>query len=145
MRTTTGIQYRMQCQICGRSAGNAISHEKVKVFPPEWDALLEARWEEGVRAAVAADRAEAEGKMSAAALERRESYQRYLASTEWQERRRLALQRDRNVCQGCHRARAVEVHHLTYEHIGKELLYELVSLCRECHETAHSERPPLDA
>lgn len=144
-RTTVGIQYRMQCLTCGRSASNAIGHGNVKVFPPEWDDMLEVRFETAVRERLAEERAAESDQMSVQTLARREAYQRYLQSSEWGERRKLVLQRDRNTCQGCHKARADEVHHLSYAHVGRELLYELVSLCRQCHEVAHSERLPLDA
>jgi hypothetical protein len=142
-RIATGIQYKMQCLVCGRAAGNAIKHELVTEFR-EWDDKLEAAWVAGAREAAAADRAREEAEMSAEALARRETYQRYLCTGEWRERRRLALIRDRNMCQGCLAARAIEVHHLTYEHVGRELLYELVSLCSACHETAHSAKVPLE-
>jgi len=32
---------------------------------------------------------------------------------------------------------ATEVHHLTYQHVGHEFLFELVAICRECHTRWH--------
>ena len=142
-RISTGIQYKQQCLVCGRAASNAIKHDEVKVFPPEWDEQIAMRWEAAARERHQADLDARDGQISTESLERRETYQRYLCSTEWRERRRLALLRDRNICQGCLNARAVEVHHLTYAHIGRELMYELVSLCSACHETAHSAKQSL--
>lgn len=64
-------------------------------------------------------------------------YQKYLDSDEWHEIREKVLQRDNYTCQGCLLRRATCVHHLTYENIKDELCYQLVSLCKECHEKAH--------
>lgn len=61
----------------------------------------------------------------------------YLRSPQWAEKRRLVLLRCRGVCEGCGSAPATEVHHLTYEHWKSELLFELVGLCKPCHERAH--------
>lgn len=142
--STGGLRYKLQCLVCGAGAGDWIKHEKVTGTPPEWDEDIEQRWAVAARARFAAQRA-AQGEAEAVkAAQRREVYRRYLESPEWLERRRLVLLRDRMVCQGCHKARAVEVHHLTYDHIGRELLFELVSLCAACHEVAHSKKVPLD-
>lgn len=66
-----------------------------------------------------------------------EDYDRYRQTPEWQERRRLCLERDEHQCQaklpGCLR-RATQAHHLTYTHCGNEPLFELISVCRPCHE-----------
>lgn len=68
-------------------------------------------------------------------------YAEYLRSPEWQSKRAKVLQRDNYCCQGCGGERlATEVHHLTYAHVGNELLFELVSLCGQCHERVHNER-----
>ncbi len=63
-------------------------------------------------------------------------YQKYLLSNEWRDIRKLALERDRYICQICNKV-AEEVHHLTYAHLGHEYLFELVSLCQDCHETQY--------
>lgn len=45
--------------------------------------------------------------------------------------------RDNYTCQGCLEKKAQVVHHTTYDHIGKEFMFELISLCFECHERIH--------
>lgn len=62
-----------------------------------------------------------------------EKYKLYLESDEWKHRRILVLERDNYLCQSCHEP-ANEVHHLTYAHVGNELLSELTSLCKSCHK-----------
>ena len=64
-------------------------------------------------------------------------YDRYLESPAWAERRRLVLERAGGKCEGCRKRLATQVHHLTYEHVGNELLFELVAVCRDCHERIH--------
>jgi 5-methylcytosine-specific restriction endonuclease McrA len=63
-------------------------------------------------------------------------YNQYLVSPQWQVKRRAVLDRCKGVCEGCGVNRATEAHHLTYEHVGHELLFELVGLCHDCHQRA---------
>ena len=60
-------------------------------------------------------------------------YDEYLKTDAWRTRRRKVLQRAGGICEGCRDRPAEHVHHKTYAHAGKELLFELVALCRECH------------
>lgn len=66
-------------------------------------------------------------------LEIKEYRDNYLQSPEWKEKRLLVLQRDNWICQACRIAKATDVHHLTYDHIRNEPLFELVAVCRRCH------------
>lgn len=67
-------------------------------------------------------------------------YSEYLKSAEWQQRRLLRLEKDNYECCDCGVA-ATDVHHLTYERIGKENLSDLVSLCARCHAIRHGDSP----
>src|SRR5439155_719926 len=77
----------------------------------------------------------------------REDYQRYRQTPEWIARRDLVLEREHRICQGCRSRPATEAHHTTYDHIGNEFLFELVALCRDCHDKFHQTDFPrfLDA
>ena len=68
-------------------------------------------------------------------------YDEYLKSAAWNIKRNLVRERDNNQC-ACGDASQV-VHHKTYLNVGKEPLYDLVSLCNECHKRYHglSEKP----
>jgi 5-methylcytosine-specific restriction endonuclease McrA len=68
---------------------------------------------------------------------KRERYKQYLQSEAWRRRRELVLRRALGICEGCGQASATEVHHLTYDHVGNEFLWELVAICRDCHERYH--------
>jgi 5-methylcytosine-specific restriction endonuclease McrA len=47
------------------------------------------------------------------------------------------LERDGYLCQGCHDRTATIAHLFTYAHVGREFLFDLVALCRDCHERFH--------
>lgn len=72
-----------------------------------------------------------------------ELYADYLKSRQWADRREKVLRRAQFRCEGCGDQPATEVHHLTYEHVTQEFLFELIALCRGCHERLHeqSDRP----
>jgi 5-methylcytosine-specific restriction endonuclease McrA len=64
---------------------------------------------------------------------RKEFYKIYIGSDKWKAIRLKVLKRDNNLCQACLEAPANDVHHLTYDNFGDELMYELISVCRDCH------------
>lgn len=134
MRTNNGIQYRRQCLRCGNSTSSAIPHREVTVLPPDWDADLQLRFTES-RRAISLQR-----KFDATE-ERKAEYALYLQTGEWKERRQRVLQRERYICQGCLSERATQVHHTTYEHLGAELLFQLIALCDACHRRIHGVDP----
>lgn len=67
-------------------------------------------------------------------------YAAYLRSPKWYHIRERVLQRDKYMCQGCHIKRATQVHHLTYERVGRELMFDLASICDDCHGVAHPDK-----
>lgn len=68
---------------------------------------------------------------------RQVEYSIYLHSPEWKAKRTKVLERAGGICEGCGDAPAVEVHHLTYERIYNEMLFDLVAVCRGCHDQLH--------
>lgn len=70
------------------------------------------------------------------------TYEEYKQSPAWHQKRELVRERDKSLCV-CG-AQATEVHHKTYKNIGKELLSDLVALCKECHEREHDPYVPSD-
>lgn len=100
---------------------------------PIWNDDLSVAAINAARGAAAAVRAERD-------LQFREQYECYMNSDQWHALRRKVLKRDNYLCQGCLEAAAEHVHHLTYERLGNELLCDLVSLCRDCHQLCHPHR-----
>ena len=69
-------------------------------------------------------------------------YKLYLNSRVWKEKRHAVLQYAKTspgmyrcaACGGVFPALEIEVHHLTYQRVGREPLFDLVAVCRGCHE-----------
>lgn len=75
-----------------------------------------------------------ERRQSEAETARREEYDRYMASPEWQRRRAVAIRKAGGRCQVCNEGGELEVHHRTYERFGAEMEDDLTVLCEGCHE-----------
>lgn len=70
-------------------------------------------------------------------ISKRVEYIAYLKGESWQELRRRVLERDNYLCQACLNKDAQDVHHITYANFGKEFCFELMSICRDCHNLLH--------
>lgn len=64
----------------------------------------------------------------------RAEYKAYLGSKRWAGKRKRRLRRDNKTCQTCGETMGLEVHHRTYERVGRERLSDLVTLCSWCHD-----------
>lgn len=62
-----------------------------------------------------------------------QSYQKYLATPAWRNRRNRSLKLASYRCQKCAAGRGLQVHHLTYDRIGREWDSDLEVLCESCH------------
>lgn len=65
------------------------------------------------------------------------NYQAYLKSDHWKSLRAAKLHSVNDRCEKCKRRSNLQVHHLTYERRGAELLSDLAVLCERCHEKEH--------
>ena len=70
-------------------------------------------------------------------LWRRYRYLRYLRLERWWVLRKQVLRRANWRCERCGQRGPLDVHHLTYERFGREMLGDLQALCRGCHDEAH--------
>lgn len=68
------------------------------------------------------------------------NYASYLASTEWRDKRREVLCRDKWRCSRCEGKANLQVHHIRYERLGEEQLDSLETLCISCHKGHHGEK-----
>lgn len=68
-------------------------------------------------------------------------YQVYLGTTEWRLTRNRALKRASYQCSRCPSKRDLDVHHKTYERLGREWDQDLEVLCVMCHRGEHLENP----
>ena len=60
-------------------------------------------------------------------------YAMHLASSAWRIFRQLVLARDKDRCVLCNSDECLEVHHRTYERLGKEDVADCYALCHLCH------------
>ncbi len=65
------------------------------------------------------------------------SYNEYLQSSIWDEKREDVLLRDDYTCQSCGDTQGLHVHHITYKRLGNERMEDLITLCDRCHEFEH--------
>lgn len=73
---------------------------------------------------------------------RHSQYSIYLNSPAWHAKKIQVLERDAYRCALCNTGEALEVHHKTYDNIGREPLEDLTTLCAPCHSDYHTQ--PLD-
>lgn len=133
-----GKQYVRQCLSCGKATTNAIRKD---VALKEAGTKEVSRFDEELQESYRQKRAEFHATQRK--TEKDEFfrwYSEYLKSPEWRRKRSLVLERANGVCEGCLSRDATEVHHTTYEHVGEELLFELVAICDVCHKKAHEKR-----
>ena len=64
-------------------------------------------------------------------------YELYLQCQHWRTTRAAALRRAGHQCESCGAVETLQVHHLTYKRLRRELPTDLKVLCRVCHMEAH--------
>lgn len=138
------FMFQRQCLDCGAGVGAAIAADHVEDKSAEWDmdaAAAYARiWDDRDRH-FAAEQENLKIRRSLKQEEWWAKYNDYLRSEEWFRRRRGVLARDNYLCQACLERPAGEVHHLTYDHVFNEPLFDLVSVCKQCHgQLTHLDR-----
>lgn len=67
-----------------------------------------------------------------------------MRSPRWQYKREKRLHKDKYTCQLCGANKAntkrlrLEVHHITYKDFENEKIWQLITLCKQCHREVHS-------
>jgi hypothetical protein len=73
------------------------------------------------------------------------NYNDYLKSRHWAKLKiRYQKEFTSKTCQMCFDNHKIELHHMTYERIGKEDLKDLIYLCDKCHKLIHKEMGGFD-
>lgn len=138
-----GFQVKRQCLDCGGFIGNSIKQQASHESLPLADMTLSHAHERRFRM----EREDLLQKLALQQLSKKtefiEEYNKYLATPQWQKKRSLVMKRCGGVCEGCGIQPATEVHHLTYKHVYDEFLFELVGVCRMCHDRIHSDDQSL--
>jgi hypothetical protein len=132
----SNARFAAQCVDCGRMVGSWLKRSQVGVLE------LVRPWDEDLRDRHFRRQMDEHRLKSAA--DRQEWFRQhteYLRTDAWQRRRIRVLERSEGLCEGCRERAAAHVHHLSYAHWQRELLYELVALCEPCHRKAHEAAP----
>ena len=130
------VQFWRQCVECGHAAG-PVKKSEARGDEPDFDGEIRTRvWRESWEARAA----EVEAQKQAMSFARRAEYTAYICSRAWAEKRELVLKRAAGVCEGCGKKPPAQVHHLTYDHLGDELLWELKAVCMDCHRRVHPDK-----
>lgn len=134
--------YSLQCLDCGRQI-RAVSKNAPEILEMPnrlpFDEALKERWHQRCREHSDAQRQQREQAREAQSIEWWQQYTAYLQTTAWRLKRQAVLTRANNWCEGCGKHQATQVHHLTYEHVFNEFLFELVAVCESCHRRIHPE------
>ncbi len=69
-------------------------------------------------------------------------YADYLRTAHWRDVRAMAMLRAGRQCKRCESTdRRLDVHHLSYDRLGREAESDLTVLCAVCHAIAHGRGP----
>ena len=140
IRVNAGGQevFAPQCVDCGRQIGNCVKGSSVdREATTLWDEALALDWDERCRCYRKDMLAQYENATDDHVQNWWELYNEYLISREWKAIRNKVIAREGGQCQGCRDSRIDQVHHLTYDRVGGELLTDLVGFCNRCHDTVH--------
>ena len=126
--------YYRQCVVCGH-AGSAVSRKSAEAelqndAAPPFDNNLEHYWRGRKHAEYISTYRQIAPKLHA-------EYEEYLKSEAWAQHRTVTIRRAGGICECCEHFPATQVHHLTYERIGRESDTDLMAVCTFCHELLH--------
>lgn len=140
-------QIRRQCLHCGHVLGGARRRQSGDELLAEIDQSLADRYQavrDAEYHAIQQRHAKLQHEKQSSFFE---DYSKYLQSDEWKAKRDKVIRRAKGICEGCGERSVYQVHHLTYAHKMNEFLFELVAVCRECHDRLHEPEiePTADA
>lgn len=133
------IVVRMQCTACKYLCG-AVPKSRfndIDSFPLLDGDYLNRWWKDRGNAFYEHERRRRQQHESEQSKQWWQWYNAYLQSPEWKHRRGKVINRAGGLCEACRERSAVHVHHLTYAHVGREPLFDLVAICQQCHDDLH--------
>lgn len=134
------IQHYHQCLFCGQASGGAVARSvwSAATQPIEaWDCNLEKECSEKREQHYLEIKESWENKQRKENDDFWKRWHAHMGSQKWYKIRSKVIARCGNLCEGCRDRPVAQVHHLTYQHLGDEFLFELVGLCLECHRRIH--------
>jgi len=152
-----------QCVTCGKNLSPWLPKKDWPANPPPWDDTAWERWwkpqreaaggrQQELLAQLAAERTAIDGQRQDAIDARAAEwaaenaawwarYEAHMKSPAWRMRAEKVKRREGGYCQGCGtRDEYGHCHHKDYKRMGDEMLFDLVWLCRPCHQKLHPHR-----
>ena len=134
-----------QCVKCGSRVGNFHSaknflHSELEALPL-WNRDLETGYSKRKFAEMSSLWQAEKDKEDDAWWHR---YEAHLQSPKWKALRKKVIERAKGICEGCGQNKATQAHHLNYERVGNEMLFDLVAVCESCHKKVHKEQTPAE-
>ena len=68
------------------------------------------------------------------------NYHTYIHSELWRSKKAQIIRDAHYRCQECGSMFRLQVHHISYSHLGNEIKGELIVLCEVCHKELHNAR-----
>jgi hypothetical protein len=130
-------QLRNYCEDCGELIGSALKHSLATADTPQLSRDEATRGQRMQKEYWERERDRRFAEMEREQKQWRESYEDYLQTPEWADKRQRVLEREGGLCEGCRKRPATQVHHETYRNLGNEPLFELRAVCRVCHQGIH--------
>ncbi len=143
-------RYQRQCVVCGEPHGKwiakavAAQEMSLEAIPP-FDETLRGKSQANL---AKLDQAQIDFELT----QMKPTYDEYMKSTAWYEKRDLVLKRVGGICEGCGLRAATQVHHHHYENFGDEFLWDLAAVCNQCHDSdrahpwkLHDDNPRAEA
>ena len=135
VKSNGGYLVNKQCFNCGKRDSKAYSFdlvggkEGIKKLPDFDESLLDDYYSNQEK--------ERKRKYQEDRKEWFEGYSEYLKSDKWKIKRAKVLERDNNICKACETNKATQVHHLSYQFVFDEPLFDLIAICTLCHDKIH--------
>lgn len=135
------LHVRTVCLVCGQFVGDTTKklpeHDQLETInyeriAKEYRANRQKGWDEVLQKHARMQRRRSAGYQK--------EYLGYLASPVWRAVRDKVLQRANFVCEGCLERPATQVHHLSYRYFRREMMFDLVAVCRDCHAICHPDK-----
>ncbi len=140
----------LQCPICGRGGGAKKKADYDVDALPWWNDHIVAAREEAWKQQAQQRQEEFYNERQSYVDEFHQRYAPYLKTPHWAGIKRRALLRDNFRCQHCHtpvNASNSQAHHIrpwgyeTFNRYGYSMLFEVVTLCTDCHAEAEGRLP----
>lgn len=134
-----------QCMECGRKIPHGQNngcwwpHDEGDENLPEFDVGIVDAWHEKSSSAIREKIENENAQKRSEFRSKHREYEIYInTSQDWQARRAKVLKRAAFTCESCLEAKATQVHHLNYDSLFNEVLYDLRAVCRDCHQKIHN-------